>query len=137
MIKKLLTAVLACVIIAALASCGCANNTAETQPTSKPIDKNMQIGEFAAYVTQPEWINNKTGDTINFKDDGSFEGKINGKNYSGTFTLRIDKNKLGRLISSVTLTGEKKPVEYTIDFDNTASMTLTTDKGESEKYVVK
>ncbi|MBQ5398759.1 MAG: hypothetical protein IIU14_04890 [Ruminococcus sp.] len=135
MIKKIICAAVACALTAIFASCSCAGSTsATTPPASVAINENMQIGEMVNYVTQYEWVNEENGDDLDFQDDGSFFGKIEGKSVSGKFTLTLDKKKLGRLIVGVTLTGASKEVKYKIDFKDSAHMTLTTNKGKSESF---
>ena len=134
MIKRLLCTVLICACTALLASCGCSNTVETRPPESIEITPEIQIGQYASYVTQYKWINEKTGDVIDFNDNGTFTGKIASKSYSGKFTLRVDKEKLGKIISGVTLDGTDKEVEYTIQFKDSAHIKVTTDKKVSEDY---
>ncbi len=136
MIKRIICAAMICASVFALGSCsGKSSTTATTSPpASVAINEDMQIGELANYVTRYKWVNNDSGDTLNFRNDGSFSGKIDGKDYDGKFTLTRDEKKLGRIIVGVTLSQESKEVKYTIDFKNSSEMTITTDKGKSESY---
>ena len=139
MLKRIICSVLAAATVFAFASCGCAgSNTIETRPPeSKPVDENVQDGEmFGSMVVGYTWVNEDTNDTIKFDSSGTFEGKIAGKNYKGTFDQTRDKENVRRVILGVTLDGSDKKVEYYIDFGKTSEkMTLTTDDGTSESYV--
>lgn len=137
--KKLLCLFIISLAAVLFASCSCfGSNTVETAPPKTvEITPDIEIGEYAGFVTDDTWINEKTGDTISFNDDGTFSGKIDRESYSGTFTLQTDKEKEGRIIAEVTLDNKKKPVEYTIDFKTSSEMTITTDKGIKETYVAK
>ena len=135
MIKKILCAVLVIASIAVFASCGC---TSEPEPTNPPesikITPEIKTGQYASIVTNYKWINDKTGDTIDFDDNGTFSGKVDGKSYSGTFTLKADEKNAGTVYSNVTLKEAKKAVKWTFKFKDSAHMTLTTDKKVSESY---
>ncbi len=136
MIKKILCAAMIAATLTAFASCGC---TSAPEPTNPPesvaVDTNTQTGQYASFVTNYKWINEKTGDTLTFNDNGTFSGKLDKKSYSGTFTLRADKKKAGIVYSDVTLDGKKKSHKWTFKFSDSAHMTLTTNKKASESYV--
>lgn len=137
MYKKLIGLIISGAMIALLASCSCSgSNTLETAPhKTVEITPELEAFHYVNFVTNTTWLNQKTGDTIFFANSGSFDGKIDGEKYEGTYTLRQDKDKVGRVIAGVTLKGEEKEVDYFIDFKTSSKMTLTTDKGASETYV--
>lgn len=121
--------------ISLLASCGCPGAPEPTRPPeSITVTPEISTGQYASYVTNYKWINEKTGDTIKFDSNGTFKGKLDKKSYKGTFTLRASKKKAGVVYSNVTLDGKKKSKEWTFTFKDTAHMTLKTDKKASESY---
>lgn len=137
MLKKILCGLIIGATALLCASCGCANgDVVETQPPKTiEITPQIQIGQYAHYVTAYNWINETSGDTIDFKNDGTFSGKIDGDMYSGVFTLKVDEDNLGVLKSGVTLDGSDKKVYYTIHFITSSEIEITTNKGKSETYV--
>lgn len=137
MIKKLICGLLVGVVAVVAASCCAADNTVETRPPeSVKIDEKTKIEVYPTYVTQYKWVNEKTGDTINFNNSGTFSGKVDGEAYSGTFDITLDKKVVGRINMNVTLDNAEKSVKWHMDFEDTsAAMKLTTDKDKSESYV--
>ena len=135
MIKKIICAAMIIATVAAFASCGCSSGPEPTNPpVSIAITPKIQTAQYAAIVTDYKWINDKSGDTLTFNDNGTFSGKINKESYNGTFTLKSDKKNPGTVYSDITLKGAKKPVTWTLKFKDSAHMTLTTDKKVSEDY---
>ena len=129
MIKKIICAALIAATAAAFASCGCSSDTVETRPPeSVAVTPKTDTGQYASFVTSYKWINETSGDTIKFNNNGTFSGKINGKSYSGTFTLKADEKKPGIVHSTVVLDGGKKERDWTYDFADSAHMTVKTDK---------
>ena len=100
--------------------------------TPQKVDDKTSLSTYASYLTEDEWLCISNEDTLNFKDDGTFNGKINGKEYIGTFNMRIKEK--GICILGVTLNGTKKEVEYTVKFKNSAYITITTNTGSSASY---
>ncbi len=148
MIKKIICGALVCACVAACASCGCANNRSkktstdntpvETKPEAvKEIDDSIYTGEYAYYIPTYEWINQKSGDSINFENDGTFRGVINGKAYSGTFTLAADQDMIGRVNSNVKLEGADSQVRWTYDFKTSVEIYVTTADGNREYFAAK
>ncbi len=136
MLKKIICAAMVVSTIAVFASCGCASKPEPTNPPeSVQVNTKTDAGQYASFITNYKWINEKSGDTLTFNDNGSFSGKVAKKNYSGRFTLIADKKKAGIVYSNVTLEGAKKPVKWTFDFKDSAHMTVKTDKKDSESYV--
>ncbi len=137
MLKKILCVFIAGLTALLFASCGCANgDVVETQPPKTiSITPEIQIGQYAHYVTAYNWINEQSGDAINFNNDGTFNGKIDGEVYSGVFKLKVDEKKLGKLIMSVTPDDSKKEVKYTLLFITSSEIKITTNKDKSETYV--
>lgn len=136
MIKKILCAVMIASTITAFASCGCASQPEPTNPPeSVQVNTKTDAGQYASFITNYKWINEKSGDTLKFNDNGSFSGKIAKKSYSGKFTLFTDKKKSGIVYSHVTLDDAKKAVKWTFEFKDSAHMTVTTDKKASESFV--
>lgn len=136
MIKKILCSALITATVAAFASCGCSSGTVETRPPeSVAVTPKTDTGQYASFVTSYKWINEKSGDTIDFNDNGTFSGKISGKSYDGTFTLKADKKNPGIVHSTVVLEGQKKERKWTYEFSDSAHMTVKTDKKNvSEDY---
>ncbi|MCH5299375.1 MAG: hypothetical protein J1E96_06395 [Ruminococcus sp.] len=137
MLKKILCGVIVGATALLCASCSCADgDVIETQPPKTiEISPKIEIGQYAYFVTAYNWINDTSGDTINFESDGTFIGKIDGESYRGVFDLSVDKEKLGYLKSGVTLDGTDEEVTYTIHFITSSEIEVTTDKGKSETYV--
>lgn len=135
MIKKILCAALITATVASFASCGCSPSPEPTRPPeSVAVTPRTDTAQYASFVTKYKWINEETGDTIDFRDNGTFSGKIDKKDYSGTFTLKADKEQPGIVYSQVVLDGKKKKHDWTFEFKDSAHMTLKTDKNvKSEK----
>lgn len=132
---KIIIPAAALAAIAALTGCSCASSTVETRPPeSITVTPKTQTGQYAMFVTDYKWINEKTGDTVTFNSKGTFSGKIDKKKYSGTFTLRADKKKPGVVYSNVTLNSEKRTRPWVFTFKDSAHMKITTDTGKTESY---
>ncbi len=142
MVKKLICIAIAAASVVVFASCSCSGNSLENTFETKPpasiaVDEKVPDGQvFGALVTGYKWIDEETGSTIEFKDDGTFEGKVDGKDYKGRFTQKRDEKEPTKVILGVTLEGTDTKVNWTLEFQTTSEkMTLTTDTGVSETYV--
>ena len=134
MIKKLSVGII-CVLIAVLCvGCSCAQ---KVPPKTYEVKQETPISEYAAFVTADTWVNVDSGDTFLFGNGGTYEGTINGKKYSGEFSLTNDEKKAGVVYANVIPDGEDEEVTYTLKFKDSSTMTLTTDTGEKEKFVAK
>ncbi len=132
---KIIIPAVALAAIAAFTGCSCSSSTAETRPPeSIAVTPKTQTGQYAMFVTDYKWINEKTGDTITFNSNGTFSGKIDKKKYSGKFTLRADKKNSGVVYSNVTLDTEKNSRPWVFTFKDSAHMKITTDTGKTESY---
>ena len=134
MMKKLSVGII-CVLIAVLCvGCSCAQ---KVPPKTYEVKQETPISEYAAFVTADTWVNVDSGDTFLFGNGGAYEGTINGKKYSGEFSLTNDEKKAGVVYANVIPDGEDEEVTYTLKFKDSSTMTLTTDTGEREKFVAK
>ena len=134
MIKKLSVGIV-CILIALLCvSCSCAQ---KVPPKTYEVKQETPISEYAAFVTADTWVNVDSGDTFLFGNGGAYEGTINGKKYSGEFSLTNDEKKAGVVYANVIPDGEDEEVTYTLKFKDSSTMILTTDTGEKEKFVAK
>ena len=134
MIKKLSVGII-CVLIAVLCvGCSCAQ---KVPPKTYEVKQETPISEYAAFVTADTWVNVDSGDTFLFGNGGTYEGTINGKKYSGEFSLTSDEKKAGVVYANVIPDGEDEEVTYTLKFKDSSTMILTTDTGEKEKFVAK
>ena len=134
MMKKLSVGII-CVLIAVLCvGCSCAQ---KVPPKTYEVKQETPISEYAAFVTADTWVNVDSGDTFLFGNGGTYEGTINGKKYSGEFSLTNDEKKAGVVYANVIPDGEDEEVTYTLKFKDSSTMTLTTDTGEKEKFVAK
>ena len=134
MMKKLSVGII-CILIAVLCvGCSCAQ---KVPPKTYEVKKETPITEYAAFVTADTWVNEENGDTFVFGNGGTYEGTINGKKYSGEFSLTNDSEKTGIVYATVTPEGEDEELTYTLKFEDSSTMTLTTDTGEKGKFVAK
>ena len=134
MIKKLSVGII-CILIAVLCvGCSCAQ---KVPPKTYEVKQETPISEYAAFVTADTWVNVDSGDTFLFGNGGTYEGTINGKKYSGEFSLTSDEKKAGVVYANVIPDGEDEEVTYTLKFKDSSTMILTTDTGEKEKFVAK
>ncbi len=135
MIKKIIFAAALAALALVVSGCVCSPSTnASRPPESVTVTPKTITGEYASFVTNYKWINEKNKDEIKFNSDGTFYGTINKKDYSGRFNLKADKNKTGVVHSEVTLDNEKDYRNWTFTFKDSAHMTLTTDKKVSESF---
>ena len=134
MIKKLSVGII-CILIAVLCvGCSCVQ---KVPPKTYEVKQETPISEYAAFVTADTWVNVDSGDTFLFGNGGTYEGTINGKKYSGEFSLTSDEKKAGVVYANVIPDGEDEEVTYTLKFKDSSTMILTTDTGEKEKFVAK
>ena len=134
MIKKLSVGIV-CILIALLCvGCSCAQ---KVPPKTYEVKQETPISEYAAFVTADTWVNVENGDTFVFGNGGTYSGTINGKEYSGEFSLTNDEKKTGVVYANVIPEGEDEKVTYTLKFKDSSTMTLTTDTGEKGKFVAK
>ena len=134
MMKKLSVGII-CILITVL--CVGGSCVQKLPPKTYEVKKETPITEYAAFVTADTWVNEENGDTFVFGNGGTYEGTINGKEYSGEFSLTNDSEKTGIVYATVTPEGEDEELTYTLRFEDSSTMTLTTDTGEKEKFVAK
>lgn len=140
MYKKVITGLVCSLTAVLLVGCSCAGgDTVETYPRQTyQIESGIDLAEYASFVTEDEWVNETTGDYFIFNDDGSYEGEIDGTKYNGTFTLNLtDGEDEGVVIVNATPEGEDERRTYTIKFDSSVQMTLTTDEDVSAEFTSK
>lgn len=136
--NKNIMAVFLCIFTAIICtSCSCSGgNTLETAPPKTyEIKPSMDIAEYAAYVTYDKWIDTKSDNYFEFKDDGTYEGKIDGIEYKGAFTLNVTDTEDGVVNVVAVPEDEKDEILYTITFKNTSDMTLKISNKISAHFV--
>lgn len=138
--KIIAVAVVLCIFAAILCtscSCACGNTVETAPPKTYEIEPSIDISEYAAFVTSDVWVDPDSDNTIEFKDDGTYEGKIYGTDYKGKFSLDTTDAKDGVVNVNVIPEGETEEILYTITFKNSSDMTLKISDDLSAHFVAK
>ncbi len=136
--KIIAVAVVLCIFAAILCtscSCACGNTLETAPPKTYEIRPSIDIAEYAAYVTYDKWVDTNSDNYFEFKDDGTYEGKIDGTEYKGVFTLNITDAEDGVVNVNAVPDGEEDKIPYTITFKNTSDMTLKISDEVSAHFV--
>lgn len=136
--NRKIIATIICIFVAVLCtSCSCSGgNTLETAPPKTyEIQPTIDIAEYATFVTYDKWVDTRSDNYFEFKDDGTYEGKIDGTEYKGVFTLNIEGAKDGVVNVGAVPEGEEDEIPYTITFKNSSDMTLKISDKVSAHFV--
>ena len=101
--------------------------------TTYTVKDGIAIGYYYDFLTQ-DWKSKDSKNTFKFNVDGSFEGKIKSKSYKGSYKISSFGKNAQTLELAVNKDNKGKIVVYTVKFDDSKTLKITTDTGKSESF---